>query len=169
MKLDKILNTINNLPEKKGLSRLKKIEKMVDDNLLKMYHKIYQQCFEKISIAQSNFENQTIFNVPLTLKVKGYNLSECVFYLLQILKKDGFSISYAKPNTLIVTWICSDYTNDRDYIESFLEEEDYKSRELTEGKNIEESIEDILRNIEKTDESSEEEEIFENRIVLRKK
>lgn len=74
---------------------------------LKIYDEVLQKCHHRIKLVSkmtplSQFcfyiIPKVLFGIPL------YNLEECVKYLIEMLTKNGFQISYTHPNLLYISW-----------------------------------------------------------------
>ena len=66
---------------------------------------ISKKCFEKIKETSTNDQYYCFFKIPEY--IPGYplfNMTECVLYLLNILKDKGFLCRYADNYIIYITW-----------------------------------------------------------------
>lgn len=80
-------------------------QKIKEDIKYKSYHKIYLNIEKKITLASSSDFYYIWYEVPKIILGKiTYKLSECIEYLKEKLKNDGFNIDYYEPNILLIKW-----------------------------------------------------------------
>ena len=69
------------------------------------YKKIYEQVEKKIALASSANNYYTWYQVPeILIGLPTYNLKDCLTFLNDMLKKDGFIIDNYQPNILYISW-----------------------------------------------------------------
>ena len=84
---------------------LQKKAKEKEQNRNKIYFIISKKCFDKIKETSSNEETFCLFKIPEY--IPGYplfNMTECVLYLLNILKEKGFICRYVDNYIIYITW-----------------------------------------------------------------
>ena len=97
----------DDLTEKINLDEL--YEKQQQENLetLKLYQKILGRIHVRVRniSRQRNNEQFCTFLVPeVIIGVPKYNNAECIAYLIDKLKENGFAIKYTHPNLLFISW-----------------------------------------------------------------
>ena len=88
-----------------SVNDIQKKAKEKEQNRNKIYYKISKKCFEKIKEMSSNDESYCFFKIPEY--IPGYplfNMTECVLYLLNILKEKGFICRYVDNYIIYITW-----------------------------------------------------------------
>ena len=87
---------------------IKEIQKIHNEkiiNKLKYYEKILQKCFFKIRQSVFNEESYCIFTVQSYLKgFPIYNVKQCIFYIMNKLKKNGIDSKFIYPNIIFIQW-----------------------------------------------------------------
>src|SRR6056300_1198956 len=76
-----------------------------EQNRNKIYYKISKKCFEKIKEMSDNEQHYCFFKIPEY--IPGYplfNMTECVMYLLNLLKEKGFHSRYVDGYMLYISW-----------------------------------------------------------------
>jgi len=88
---------IDDLYEKKQKKDLK---------IISIYNKILKRIHTKIRMTSRNTNEQYVwFLVPeMLIGVTRYNNAECIAYLINQLRENGFNVSYTHPNLLLVSW-----------------------------------------------------------------
>jgi len=101
------LQQIVNLQENYDIN-IKEIQKIHNEKLinkLKYYEKILQKCFFKIRQAVYNEETYCLYSVPSYMKgFPIYNLKQCIFYIMNKLKKNSIDSKYIYPNIIFIYW-----------------------------------------------------------------
>ena len=78
-----------------------------DLNKINIYRKILNQVHKKIKLtSRQNVDVQCCWYVfpEIILGVPGYNQANCVSYVMNELKENGFVLQYTNPNLLFVSW-----------------------------------------------------------------
>ena len=78
-----------------------------DLNKINIYRKILNQVHKKIKLtSRQNVDVQCCWYVfpEIILGVPGYNQANCVSYVMNELKENGFALQYTNPNLLFVSW-----------------------------------------------------------------
>ena len=87
---------------------IKDIQKIHNEKLinkLKYYEKILQKCFFKIRQAVYNEETYCLYSVPSYMKgFPIYNVKQCIFYIMNKLKKNSIESKYIYPNIIFIYW-----------------------------------------------------------------
>jgi hypothetical protein len=89
-----------------SVNDIQKKAKEKEQNRNRIYYKISKKCFEKIKEMSSNDESYCFFKIPEY--IPGYplfNMTECVLYLLNLLKEKGFNSRYIDGYMLYISWI----------------------------------------------------------------
>ena len=83
---------------------LVKKQKKKDKDKNKIYQKVYARVDKKIEMASQQNYYQCLYEIPeFMLGIPLYNLGECMSYIDEKLKKNGFS-TFWKNNTVIIDW-----------------------------------------------------------------
>ena len=101
------LDNINNFSEKINLDDLYEKKKQYDLHKLDLYNKILNRIHVKIkTISRQKIDEQFCwFVVPeVIIGVPKYDQGDCIGYLVQKLKDNGFAVKYYHPNTLFICW-----------------------------------------------------------------
>ncbi len=71
-----------------------------------IFDTILKRCHTKIKyVAKKSDMCACIYQVPSFLYgLPSYNLFECVYYIIRELVRDGFTVKYAEPDILFITW-----------------------------------------------------------------
>jgi len=87
---------------------IKDIQKIHNEKLinkLKYYEKILQKCFFKIRQSVYNEETYCLYSVPSYMKgFPIYNVKQCIFYIMNKLKKNSIDSKYIYPNIIFIYW-----------------------------------------------------------------
>ena len=87
---------------------IKEIQKIHNEKLinkLKYYEKILQKCFFKIRQSVFNEDTFCVFTVQSYLKgFPIYNVKQCIFYIMNKLKKNGIDSKFIYPNMIFIQW-----------------------------------------------------------------
>lgn len=87
---------------------IKDIQKIHNEKLinkLKYYEKILQKCFFKIRQSVYNEETYCLYSVPSYMKgFPIYNVKQCIFYIMNKLKKNSIESKYIYPNIIFIYW-----------------------------------------------------------------
>jgi len=101
------LDNINDFSEKINLDDLYEKKKQYDLHKLDLYNKILNRIHVKIkTISRQKIDEQFCwFVVPeVIIGVPKYDQGDCIGYLVQKLKDNGFAVKYYHPNTLFICW-----------------------------------------------------------------
>ena len=101
------LDNINDFSEKINLDELYEKMKQYDLHRLELYNKILNRIHVKIKTTSKQKINEPFcwFVVPeIIIGVPKYDQGDCIGYLFQKLKDNGFAVQYYHPNTLFICW-----------------------------------------------------------------
>jgi len=101
------LDNVTNFSEKINLDELYEKKKQYDLHRLELYNKILNRIHVKIKTTsrQKIDEQFCWFVVPeVIIGVPKYDQGDCIGYLFQKLKDNGFAVKYYHPNTLFICW-----------------------------------------------------------------
>jgi hypothetical protein len=101
------LDNINDFSEKINLDDLYEKKKQYDLHKLDLYNKILNRIHVKIkTISRQKIDEQFCwFVVPeIIIGVPKYDQGDCIGYLFNKLKDNGFAVKYYHPNTLFICW-----------------------------------------------------------------
>ena len=101
------LDNISDFSEKINLDELYEKKKQYDLHKLELYNKILNRIHVKIkTISKQKIDEQFCwFVVPeVIIGVPKYDQGDCIGYLVQKLKDNGFAVKYYHPNTLFICW-----------------------------------------------------------------
>jgi len=90
-----------------NIQEIHKKQKEKEDNRLKIYKMIAMKCFKKIKEVSLTEQTFCFFEVPEFLPGSGlpiFNMTECIMYLLNILKEKGFHSKYCDNFVLYISW-----------------------------------------------------------------
>ena len=83
-------------------------QKKREDAKFATYNKIYSSIEKKIVLSSSSNFYYIWYEVPeVILGRPFYNLGECIQYLKDRLRNDGFKVEYYEPNVLLISWFPS--------------------------------------------------------------
>lgn len=72
---------------------------------MEVYEKIISNCHKRIQSAADLQHYQCVFEVPeFILGYPLYNLENCLEFLMNELKKNGFNVTYYFPKFLYISW-----------------------------------------------------------------
>ena len=101
------LDNITDFSEKINLDELYEKKKQYDLHRLELYNKILNRIHVKIKTTSRQKIDEPFcwFVVPeVIIGVPKYDNGDCVGYLFQKLKDNGFAVQYYHPNTLFICW-----------------------------------------------------------------
>jgi len=101
------LDNVTDFSEKINLDELYEKKKQYDLHRLELYNKILNRIHVKIKTTskQKLDEQFCWFVVPeVIIGVPKYDQGDCIGYLFQKLKDNGFAVKYYHPNTLFICW-----------------------------------------------------------------
>ena len=69
------------------------------------YEKVLEICHRKITMATEHKQIKTLFEVPeYVYGFPIFNINDCINFLLQNLKSNGFLVNYYFPKILYISW-----------------------------------------------------------------
>lgn len=101
------LSDENNVPDKISLDDLYESKRINDENKLNLYNKILNRIHTRIKTsARQNKNIQFVWYVipEIMIGVPKYDSGECVAYIIDKLRDNGFVVKYTHPNLLFVSW-----------------------------------------------------------------
>lgn len=88
-----------------SIQEIHKKQKEKEKNRLKIYENIAARCFVKIKETSANEETFCFFKLPEYIPgLPIYNMTECVMFVLNILKEKGFNSRYCDPYMIFISW-----------------------------------------------------------------
>ena len=70
-----------------------------------IYNKITKKCFQKIKDTSNNEEEYCFFKLPeFIVGYPLFNMTECVMYLINILKEKGFNCRFVENYVIYISW-----------------------------------------------------------------
>ena len=72
-----------------------------------IYDNVLKQCHRKIyrAVKLNPYSNYCFYIIPKFMYgVPLYNINKCINYLFVNLNKNGFTLNYAHPNLILITW-----------------------------------------------------------------
>lgn len=101
--LDK--NDMDEFTEKINIDDLYEHKKKQDLNQLKLFNKILNIIHKQIKTVSRNNEMSLWYIVPeMILGAPKYRQADCIAYLFDKLKTNGFMVQYYNPNTFFICW-----------------------------------------------------------------
>ena len=80
-------------------------QKEKETNRINIYKSITNRCFKKIKETSLNEETFCFFRIPEYIPgLPLYNMTECVMFILNILREKGFSARYCDHFTMYIAW-----------------------------------------------------------------
>jgi hypothetical protein len=101
------LDNVQDFSEKINLDELYEKKKQHDLSRLELYNKILNRIHVKIkTISKQKIDEQFCwFVVPeIIIGVPKYDQADCIGYIFNKLKDNGFAVKYYHPNTLFICW-----------------------------------------------------------------
>lgn len=106
--------SIFNLPEsaedveeKLDLDDLYERKRQADLNNLELFNKILGKIHQKIKKTSTLFKDQTFcwYVVPeVMIGVPKYDQGQCIGYVVEKLRENGFNLKYFHPSTILISW-----------------------------------------------------------------
>ena len=82
-----------------------KKQKEKENSRISIYKAITSRCFKKIKETSLNEETFCFFNIPEYIPgLPLYNMTECVMFILNILREKGFNARYCDQYVIYVSW-----------------------------------------------------------------
>jgi hypothetical protein len=76
-----------------------------NENRKKIYNIVCEKCFKKIKDTSLTEEKVCFFRLPEYIPgLPIYNMTECVLFILDILKEKGFKARYVDPFMIFISW-----------------------------------------------------------------
>lgn len=97
----------DNFDERIDMDDLYERKQNRDMSKISIYRKILSQVHKKVKLtSRQNVDAQCCWYVfpEVILGVPGYNQANCVTYVMNELKENGFALQYTDPNLLFVSW-----------------------------------------------------------------
>jgi len=89
-----------------SVNEIQKKAKERETNRHKIFYRISKKCFEKIKETSENDLTYCFFKVPEYIPgFPLFNMTQCVLYLLNILKEKGFHCRYVDGYMIYITWV----------------------------------------------------------------
>ena len=113
-----LLENADNFVEKINIDDLYEKKRHHDMGKLELFNKILNRIHVRIKTTSRQKLNEQFcwFIVPeIIIGVPKYDQSNCIAYLMDKLKDNGFDIKYIHPNTLLISW--------KDWIPSYVRNE----------------------------------------------
>lgn len=100
------MGDMSDFTEKINLDELYETKKQKDLNKLETYNRILNRIHNKIKhVSRQRCEQHCWFVVPeMILGVPRYDNSDCISYIVQKLRDNGFAVKYTHPNMLFISW-----------------------------------------------------------------
>lgn len=100
------MGDMSDFTEKINLDELYETKKQKDLNKLETYNRILNRIHNKIKhVSRQHCEQHCWFVVPeMILGVPRYDNSDCIAYIVQKLRNNGFVVKYTHPNMLFISW-----------------------------------------------------------------
>lgn len=101
------LDNVQDFSEKINLDELYEKKKQHDLSRLELYNKILNRIHVKIKTISKQKLNEQFcwFVVPeIIIGVPKYDQGDCIGYIFNKLKENGFAVKYYHPNTLFICW-----------------------------------------------------------------
>jgi len=101
------LENIEDFSEKLNIDELYEKKRQHDLNQLALFNKILNRIHVRIKTAsrQKNDTQFCWFVIPETIiGVPKYDQAQCIAYIIDKLKTNGFNVRYIHPNTLFIAW-----------------------------------------------------------------
>jgi len=82
-----------------------KKQKEKETNRINIYKAITARCFKKIKETSNNEETFCFFTIPEYIAgLPLYNMTECVMFLLNVLREKGFNARYCDKFVIYISW-----------------------------------------------------------------
>lgn len=101
------LEKFDDFSEKINIDELYETKKNDDLNKLALFQKILNRIHVRIKLTSKQKKNEQFcwYVVPeVMIGVPKYDQGECIAYIMDKLKENGFLIRYFHPNTLLISW-----------------------------------------------------------------
>ena len=100
------MGDMNDFSEKIDLDELYETKKQKDLNKLEIYNRILNRIHNKIKhVSRQRCDQHCWFLVPeMILGVPRFDNGDCIAYVVQKLRDNGFVVKYTHPNMLFISW-----------------------------------------------------------------
>ena len=100
-------DNVEDLQEKIDLDELYEKKRQQDLNNLEIFNKVLNKIHQKIKKTSTLFKGVTFcwYVIPeVMLGIPNYNQAQCIGYVVEKLRINGFNIRYFHPNTILISW-----------------------------------------------------------------
>ena len=88
-----------------SINDIHKKQKEKELNRINIYKSISSRCFKKIKETSLNEETFCFFKIPEYIPgLPIYNMTECVMFILNLLKEKGFNARYCDTFMIFISW-----------------------------------------------------------------
>ena len=88
-----------------SINEIHKNHKEREKRRLEIYDKILIRCLKKVKESSSKEDTYCFFEMPEYLPgMPLYNMTECLMYILNLLKQKGFNARYVDPFLIYIMW-----------------------------------------------------------------
>ena len=100
------MGDMDDFSEKINLDELYETKKQKDLNRLEIYNRILNRIHNKIKhVSRQRCDQHCWFLVPeMILGVPRFDNGDCIAYIVQKLRDNGFVVKYTHPNMLFISW-----------------------------------------------------------------
>ena len=102
-----LTDNIDDIQEKIDLDDLYEKKRQQDLNNLELFNKILNKIHQKIKKTSTLFKDvqHCWFVIPeVMLGIPKYDQGQCIGYIVEKLRENGFNIRYFHPNTILISW-----------------------------------------------------------------
>ena len=102
-----LTDNIDDIQEKIDLDDLYEKKRRQDLNNLELFNKILNKIHQKIKKTSTLFKDiqHCWFVIPeVMLGIPKYDQGQCIGYIVEKLRENGFNIRYFHPNTILISW-----------------------------------------------------------------
>ena len=102
-----LTDNIDDIQEKIDLDDLYEKKRQQDLNNLELFNKILNKIHQKIKKTSTLFKDiqHCWFVIPeVMLGIPKYDQGQCIGYVVEKLRENGFNIRYFHPNTILISW-----------------------------------------------------------------
>ena len=97
----------DDVEEKLDLDDLYERKRQADLNNLELFNKILGKIHQKIKKTSTLFKDQTFcwYVIPeVMIGVPKYDQGQCIGYVVEKLRENGFNLRYFHPSTILISW-----------------------------------------------------------------
>jgi hypothetical protein len=98
---------MEDIQEKIDIDELYERKRETDQSNLDLFNKILNKIHQKIKTTSRLFKSDTHcwYVVPeVMIGIPNFNHAECVAYVIEKLRQNGFNLRYFHPNTILISW-----------------------------------------------------------------